>query len=485
MHRERCEAAVAGGGGVRLGRACPGPNRSDRVGSFLASPLNLGVAELGLRGIALLGVLGALIPLAFIRPWTGVLSWTWVGLMNPHRMTWTLEQIPIAMLIGAATLAGLFFTTDRRAPPWTREMVLLAILVVYSLMTTVFAWHPEVAWPGWDRFAKIVLFTFVTTMLIWGRQRIRYLLLVIVGSLGFYGVKGGIFSIATGGQYRIYGPERSFIGDNTSIGLALCMLLPLALLSARQEHVRWIRWALYAIFWLSIPAIVFTYSRGALLGLAAVAPFLAWRYKRRGIMLLAAAAIAAGGVYQLAPEKWFERQTTIATYEQSHSAMQRIQAWGVAFNVAVDRPLRGAGFNFEEGGNTARWLSYANFVEPWARTARAAHSIYFQVMGELGLVAFLLYMMLLGGTFLRLHRLGKLERDPHYEWIGTYARAAQIAMVPYLVAGAFLSLAYFDLFYTLVGLSAILEWEYRAMRRRAEEPEAPRGASLSRVSTTG
>jgi probable O-glycosylation ligase (exosortase A-associated) len=237
------------------------------------------------------------------------------------------------------------------------------------------------------------------------------------------------------------------------------------------------------VFWLTIPAIVFTYSRGALLGLLSVAPFLAWRYRKRFVIAGVAGAIAVVGIYQFAPDRWFERQATIQEYQVDHSAMQRIQAWGVAFNVATDRPFRGAGFNFEEGGNTARWLSYANFVEPWANTSRAAHSIYFQVMGEHGMLAFILFVTLMAGTFLRLNRLGKLERREGYEWIGVYARAVQVSMIPYATAGAFLSLAYFDLFYTLVALSAILEFEYRAVRDGTAEPVGARteGSSGGRL----
>lgn len=432
---------------------------------------------MGLRDLALLVALGALIPASFIRPWIGVLTWTWIGLMNPHRMSWTLEQIPIAMLVGAATLGGLLFTSERRMPPWTREMILLAILAIYFTVTSSFAWHPSVAWPEWETVMKILLFTFVTTMLIWGQMRIRLLMLVIVFSLGFYGFKGGIFSILTGGEYRIWGPPGSFISGNTSIGLALCMLLPLALLCARQEANRWVRWALLGVFWLSIPAILFTYSRGAIVGLASLVPFLAWHYRRRllviGPVLVIVGLVAA---QQFIPDKWFERQATIQTYEVDQSAMQRVQAWGVAFNIALDRPLLGAGFNFEEGGDTDRWLSYANFIEPWAMQERAAHSIYFQVMGEHGLLAFLLYVALLAGTFLRLHRLARFERDPEHAWIGRYARAAQFALLPYMVAGAFLSLAYFDLFYALVAISAILQREAREIEQQKAQPERdPRG----------
>ena len=60
------------------------------------------------------------------------------------------------------------------------------------------------------------------------------------------------------------------IGDNTDFGLALNMTLPLYFFLAQAETKRWVRNAWGVMFLITIPAIFFTYSRGALVGLAAV-----------------------------------------------------------------------------------------------------------------------------------------------------------------------------------------------------------------------
>jgi hypothetical protein len=43
-------------------------------------------------------------------------------------------------------------------------------------------------------------------MLINSRERVHALIWVIALSLGFYGVKGGIFTIVHGGVYEVRGP---------------------------------------------------------------------------------------------------------------------------------------------------------------------------------------------------------------------------------------------------------------------------------------
>jgi len=424
-----------------------------------------------IRDILVISVVLASLPVALMRPWVGILIWSWIGYMNPHKLTWTFAQnFPVAAMVGAVTLVGAVFAPDRRNVPWTREMVILLLLAGYFTLTTITAWYPVESWAEWEKVMKILLFTFLTTMFIYGRQRIHILLMVIILSIGFYGAKGGIFSLVHGGQYMIFGPEGTFIGSNTTLGLAMVMVLPMVLLIAQEESRRWLRRSLYALFWLTVLSVLFTYSRGAFLGLIVIMVPLFWRYKGRIVLVAAVAGVAMIGA-DLIPEKWYERQETTLEYKQDWSAMQRIQAWSVAWNIARERPYLGAGFNFEYSGDNATWLSYAAFLGEWENKARAAHSIFFQILGQHGFVGLGLFLVLLAGTYFRLRRLARLERgnDPNTIWIGRYARGLQIGLVGYVVCGAFLSLAYFDLFYAVVALSAILQREY-------EEATAPASA---------
>lgn len=416
---------------------------------------------MALRDIVILAVVALSIPAALMRPWIGVMAWTWLGLMNPHRMAWGIaKNFPVAQGVALATLVGLLLTRDRKPPPATPEMVLLGLFMAHLTLTSALSWYPQIAWERWDTVFKIILFAFVASMLIHERWRVRYFVLVMVASVGFYGVKGGVFSILTGGNYMIWGPPNSFIGGNTSLGLAMCMILPLAFYAAKAEANRYVRWALYGVFALSIPAILFTYSRGAFVGLLVVMAAIFWRYKLHAVIVLAIAAASYGALIDYLPDAWVERQQSTLEYQEDYSAMQRIQAWGVAFNIALERPLTGAGFRFEYAGDTERWLSYANFVEPWASEERAAHSIYFQVLGQHGFLGLGLFLALLGWTVLRLHQLAGKDLPDEHRWIALYARGVEFSLLPFIVAGAFLSLAFFDLVYYYIALSAILRREY-------------------------
>jgi putative inorganic carbon (hco3(-)) transporter len=430
-----------------------------------------------MRDYALTAVVFALLPVCLVRPWLGILVWYWIGLMNPHRLTWGFAYtMSFAMLIGGATLIGAVFARDRRSIPWSREMLLMAVLPLYFTVTTFYAWAPTFAWAQWEKVAKVIFMTFVTTMFIYGKTRIRALMFVVVGSIGFYGVKGGIWSILRGGAGQVQGPEGSFIDGNTFLGLALNMVVPMMVALARDEERGWLRRLLYASAALSVVASIFTYSRGAWLGLAVVVPLVLLQLKAVSrVVVVGGLALAAVFATAILPEKVFQRADTIAGYQEDGSANQRLESWSVAWNVAKDRPFVGAGFEFEQAGGD-RWLDYGSddyrrFMIAANKDSSAAHSIYFQVLGQHGFVAFFLYVALLVSVCLTLVRVwAKGSQSPQTAWTSTYAVGLLIGLMGYFVSGAFLSSAYFDLAWLYFALSAVLGREL-AMKAAEQDRE--------------
>jgi probable O-glycosylation ligase (exosortase A-associated) len=408
----------------------------------------------------------ALLPVCLVRPWLGILAWYWIGLMNPHRLTWDFAYtMPFALLVGSATLLGAVVAKDRRPVPWNRELILMAILLAYFTVTTFYAWAPRPAWLQWEKVAKIIFMTLVATMFIYGKARIRALLLVVVASIGYYGFKGGIWSIMRGGAESVLGPANSFIDGNTFLGLALNMVIPVLVALARDETRRWLRQLLYSTAALSVIASIFTYSRGAWLGLAVIMPLVLLQLKMRPRFVVAAGLVMsvlfASAIF---PDKVFQRATTIENYEEDSSANQRLASWTVSWNVAKDFPFVGAGFEFELAED-GRWLEYGSeqyrkFITDAGKDSAAAHSIYFQILGQHGFVAFFLYLWLLVSvhvTLLRIRAAGR--KNPDTAWISTYATGLFVGLLGYVVSGAFLSSAYFDLAWLYFALAAMLSHE--------------------------
>jgi probable O-glycosylation ligase (exosortase A-associated) len=406
-----------------------------------------------------------LVPVCFARPWIGILTWYWIGLMNPHRLTWSFAyDMPFAMIVGGATLLGAIAARDRRPIPWDRELILIAVLLAYFTFTTFFAWAPIDAWQELEKVSKIILMTFVATMFIYGKVRIRYLMLVVVGSIGYYGFKGGLWSILTGGKEQVLGPEGSFIEGNTFISLALNMVIPLMIAVAREEQNRWLRRLLYLTAALSAIASFFTYSRGGWLGLAVIGVFILLQLKNtQRVLLVSILAAVFLAAHSLLPERVFVRADTLENYEEDCSANQRLMSWTVHWNVAKAYPLTGGGFEFD-AAKDGRWLTYGDpKYLPCFRdaTSSSAHSIYFQILGHHGFVAFFIFMALLVSVQLKLFRIRRqAKKRPDTKWISSYATGLQIGLAGYLISGAFLSSAYFDLPWLYYALTVILSREF-------------------------
>lgn len=438
-----------------------------------------------MRDILLLTVFIGLIPFVFVRPWIGVLVWSWIAYMNPHLLGWGFtHSLPIAKLFGGLTIGIMLLRKDRKPVPATRETAILVLLIIFFTIGTVTAWVPDEAWLEWNKVMKILLFTFVTMMLIFGHSRIRALLIVIALSVGFFGVKGGIFTLMTGGKYRVWGPAQSFIGDNNSLGLAMLMVVPLIVVLSMEARNKWFKAGGYVAAALTVVAIIFTYSRGDLLGLAAITSLAVLKSRKKLLLLMLIVPVALIGV-SLVPQKLIDRAHTIKTYQLNASAMERIQAWGVAWNVALANPVLGAGFKFSY--NQPRWLDYAMVKGGiWGNKSRVAHSIYFQMLGQHGFVGAFLFVALLIFTYRKFSKVRKVAKGSDGDaYLVRYATALQIGLVGYMTSGAFLSMAYFDLLYAFVALAVIMDRELRERSSSMALSTAQARPSQSRQLATG
>ena len=396
-------------------------------------------------------VLGAL-PFACRHTWVGVLLWTWISTMNPHRLAWGFAmEMPFAAMAAGATVISLFFTKDKLRMPWHPAIVALILLTGWMVLTTVFAIHPAESWLDLKRTLKIQLMTLIACAAIRERKHIELFIWVNVLSLGFYGFKGGLFTLTSDGSQRVWGPSGSFIEGNNEIGLALVIVIPFMNYLRMVATRRWVRIALMALMAISAAAVLGTQSRGAFLAILAMGAVLWVRSQRK------AAAAVVTGVLGLAltafmPASWEERMGTIGSYETDGSAMGRINAWHMATQLANDRFL-GGGFSIYTSELFAQYAPVADDVH-------AAHSIYFQVLGEhgyVGLILFLCVGLFAFATASRIRRESLHRTDA--QWLYHLAGMAQVSMVGYGVGGAFLSLAYFDLPYNvLVMLVAGLAW---------------------------
>jgi len=413
-----------------------------------------------LRGIVLLAFFIASVPICFVRPFYGIALWAVVAFLNPQCYTWSAATVfPWALAVAIPTLAG--FVVFERG--WnrlrSREFFLIVVLWIWftitsfvSTNTPLFVHHAPQTWFRWDFVSKVLLMTVVTMAILTSFDRLRKLVLVVAGCFGFMVAKSLPFMIATGGAYRLYGPPNSMIADNNDFGLALDMTLPLFFFLARTESSRWVRRLFWFLFFITIPAIFFTYSRGAVVGLVVVLTLMLLQIKQR-LALLPVLVFGIVIALLFAPESWKARMDPTRPGAVDASARSRLNAWTYCWRLALDFPITGGGFD-------TFTPKLFDLYAPETTDVHGPHSIYFGVLAEHGFVGLFLYLSLIASCFRsasRVVRQGRLYGD---RLIVQYANMFRFSLVGFLTSGMFLGRAYFDYFFTIVACIAVLKGVY-------------------------
>lgn len=404
-----------------------------------------------MRDLILTGIIAGLIPFILRSPFIGMLTWVWLGIMNPHRFTWGWAyNLPFAQIVAICFFVALLFNKGKLYKfPVNSATVMLVLFVAWLGVSPLFSFHPELEMYYWLRAFKIQLMVLLAFLVVGNRDQIHKLTWVLALSIGFFGIKGGLFTLATGGGGRVFGPAGSFIEDNNTLALAIIMAIPLFRYLQLQAEKTWVRNGCIGAMVLCTVSALGSQSRGALVALVAMGVFL-WLKSRNKAFIGILALLLVPMMIAFMPDTWSDRMSTIQTYDQDASAMGRINAWWMAWNLAVDR--------FPIGGGFAMYTrDVYQLYAPDPSIVLAAHSIYFQILGEHGFVGLFLFLMVFwlawrNGSWV----LRKVAGRADLLWARDLAGMAQVSLVGYAVGGAFLSLTYFDMPYYIVVLLVVL-----------------------------
>lgn len=422
-----------------------------------------------MRDLILTAFVFGAIPFILRNPFIGLLMWVWLGIMNPHRFTWGFAySMPFAQIVALCTLIAMLVHAKKlNSIPTDRVTIALVLFVLWLGVSPLFSFQPDKEWDLWLRAFKIQFMVLVSLLLVTDRRQLHWLTWVLALSVGFFGIKGGLFTVLSAGAYRVWGPAQSFIADNNTLALALIMVVPLFRYLQLQSDNRWLKRACITALVLCIISIIGSQSRGAFLALAAMSLFLFFKSRKKGLiglLILLALPVA----WLLMPESWTERMASIRNYDEDASAMGRINAWSMAWNLAIDRFPIGGGFAVVA---PEVFLRYA----PNPDSVYTAHSIYFQVLGEHGFAGLALFLAVFGLTWLNGAWIMRAAKGkPELLWAHDLAAMCQVSLIGYAVGGAFLSLTYFDLPYYIVVILIVLR---RLVREEQESTVlAPKAA---------
>ena len=411
-----------------------------------------------MRDIILLAAVAIASLIAIRRPSFGLLTFAFLGFIAPQSYTWGFARIfPFSQIVAVSTILGIFLSSEKKTFFIRRETFLLISLWACFGLSTLTALYPTEAFDQFVLVSKIFLMIIVATTVINTEGKLNWLIRVVGYSLGFYGLKGGLFAILSGGDLIVWGPEDSFLYANNSIGLGLAMNIPILLYLLKVEQSSWLRRLLRLTLFLTYPAIICTYSRGAWLGMVIVT--VASLFKSRNKVLAVALTVILAVVFQMVvsqigPERLQDRYDTLVNYQEDASAQSRFWNWEFCKRVGLARPLSGAGFDFYRPESYANF--YPEFLTRWPGKVWSCHSTWLTVFAEHGIpgAGIWLALMMCSVISLRQIRAYASTATPKSHLLD-FVDMVQNSLIAYVVVGTFIDAAYFDILYYFIGFIVI------------------------------
>lgn len=408
-----------------------------------------------MRDILLFGITGLILMAALMRPFNGMLAYIAYSFIGPHSYTYGMARsFSHVQAIAICTLVGYFLSPERKQLPAQREVILFIALWAAFGISTILAIMPDRAFDHLYKMSKIFLMIVLAMAMINTEERLHLFAKAIAISIGFYGLKAGLFVVLSGGVAAIEGPEDSFLQSNNALGMAMAMNVPLLFYLAKIEGNKWLRWLMQLMFLLSYPAVAGTFSRGAWLGLAVATGLMVVKSKSAAIKIAAALVLflaVAVVVPNITSQELQERFSSFGKLDEDTSAQGRFWTWTFCWRVGSEYPILGGGFDYYSVETYARF--YPEFLEQFPGKIWSCHNMWLTIWGELGLVGTALWGGLLVSVLFSLHKL-KRGSNTHQgpPWVSAYADMIQLAFIAYMVCGTFLDIAYFEMFYFLIAL---------------------------------
>jgi putative inorganic carbon (HCO3(-)) transporter len=350
--------------------------------------------------------------------------------------------VPLTCIIGTLVMKtpvsrGEFFAE------WNTKIMgaLLGLLVVSTLFATVTLYAYEVT----KTVFSYILIYWILVRQVGDVRRLKGVFITLTAAhIIIAALNPALFSPS---NTRVGTNSGFFLGDGNDFSLSVNICIPLCLfLMAESKKIHRLFWA--GVLVILVLCVIATQSRGGTVALAAVGLYY-WLKSPRKLLTAALFVLVVAIVLTWAPASYFDRMATISDTEES-STKGRTDAWKMAAQMAVANPLLGVGAgHFPIGvgsirraqGDPGAWLT--------------AHSVYFLVLGELGVPGLALLLTFIVGNLAANRRMLREARQLPPDQATTARNAlasTSAALVAFATGGAFLSAAYYPHLYVLAGM---------------------------------
>jgi len=416
-----------------------------------------------------------------------------VLLFVPEKIGWALVALPIVIFVCVITIQNPFigvfgFLTYSNLRPYSfmpfliplrlsmvmEVLTLVAWIVSLAVHKNRIKWSPVHTWFAIFLFpiglgiitaannfypyevmqaimVHFVIFVIATNVMD-SMKRLNLVVWMLLLVYAYFSIKG-IHTFTTGAYTDVTGNTSGrvtgggFISDENDFALTINMMVPFAFFGFQylKGKAKFVCGGLLVLF---VLAVVASFSRGGLVGLAAVVVF-GIATSQRKLIASSIVLLLLVTMFMFAPDRYWKEAESISDIGEA-TADARLNYWGAGLNMFLDNPIIGVG----AGNGKIHLPRYYNGPgDPNRHWGRAFHGSWPQILAELGLMGAVPYFMMLFLSFRHLwliRRESKDDDDPTGRFL---ANGLIGSLIAYQVCATFLSTAYYPqayLTYTLV-----------------------------------
>ena len=310
-----------------------------------------------------------------------------------------------------------------------RQIKLILLFIFLLFLHIPFSRNNYFAWITFKHMALFVPFILSVAICVNNLKRLKILINFLLITMSYI----SLYALAHKGI-----GSGSYFNDENDLSLYLNMYLPFCFFLFLYENKFRIKILYLGLIAIGLLVTIISSSRGGLIGLLAMA-FVVWIISDKKIVSLILLTIASIVFLAFASDIYLNEMKTILD-SNSGTAIERIESWKSGWIMFLDNPLGVGGNNF-----LVRFPEYQTEYFQRGMWGRAAHSIWFTLIPELGIPGILIYYYLLRRNLKDVWELKKikLKNERDQEYIRALSLSILASLAGFFASGTFLSVLYY------------------------------------------
>jgi putative inorganic carbon (hco3(-)) transporter len=352
---------------------------------------------------AIVAALGAMLILLY--PYFGLLVYYMVLVVNPGVIWPQLAALHADTLLGGFLLISLLIHKKIRHEriiffQEKTSWLLLAFAMALTLSVPASVW-PSNSFRMTTDFLRTILYYMLMVNIADNEKRLKGFVWMFIVVNGYDAISSALAYFG-GSLMFAQGIERaeSLSGaDPNTLAVNLVLALPFMVFAFVWTKNRFLRLVLVGLSSASIFTVAITGSRAGVIGLV-LSLFFIWLLSPKRIVTATVFVLVMALGWLALPAQYKTRYSSVFNSEVDESTQGRFDAWKAGVNMFVARPLTGVGVgNFAVAYASGDYSSRGNWLK--------AHSLYVQLIAELGMVGVLTFVPLIA---FMMHRNFRLRR---------------------------------------------------------------------------